>query len=83
MFENLCFSFFFWSVLKRKFQERLGDKKLPTEMRETFDEGIEQLMSATKLAGTDVERTKQYLDWISSLPWFVFCFFSVCVFLNA
>eukprot|EP01084_Bolivina_argentea_P044148 81270_1 len=40
-----------------------------SEAKEVFDEGIEKLLSAKNKESLDIETTKQYLDWISSLPW--------------
>jgi len=55
--------------LAAKFKERVKDKVMSHEAKEVFDEGIEKLLNAKNRESLDVETTKQYLDWISSLPW--------------
>ena len=55
--------------LAQKFKDRVQGKRLCPEAREVFDEGIEKLLGAKNKESLDVETTKQYLDWISSLPW--------------
>ena len=58
-----------YARLAQKFQERVQNKTMCPEAKEVFDEGIEKLINAKNKESLDVETTKQYLDWISSLPW--------------
>ena len=55
--------------LAHKFKERVEGKTMCPEARDVFEEGIEKLLNAKNKESLDVETTKQYLDWISSLPW--------------
>eukprot|EP01083_Nonionella_stella_P041166 111633_1 len=55
--------------LAAKFQDRVKGKRMSAEAKELFDEGIEKLTGARNRESLDIETTKQYLDWISSLPW--------------
>merc|ERR1719319_139940 len=55
--------------LAAKFKERVEGKTMSAEAQEVFDEGIEKLVNAKNKESLDVETTKQYLDWISALPW--------------
>ena len=57
--------------LANTFLNRVKDKILNDEVKEVFDEGIDKLLLTGKdvVPNSDLESTKQYLDWISSLPW--------------
>ena len=55
--------------LAQKFKDRVEGKTMCQEAKDVFDEGIDKLLNAKNKESLDVETTKQYLDWISSLPW--------------
>ena len=58
-------------ALATKFSERIADKEVPAEVMKTIDEELAKL-SMLEPASSEFNVTRNYLDWLTALPWSVF-----------
>lgn len=55
-------------ALIAKYHERLEGKEVPAEVQKTIDEELAKL-SSLESASSEFNVTRNYLDWLSLLPW--------------
>ena len=55
----------------QKFTERIADKTVPEDAQKTIDEELQKL-SLLETSSSEFNVTRNYLDWLTALPWGVY-----------
>ena len=58
-------------ALSQKFTERIADKTVPEDAQKTIDEELQKL-SLLETSSSEFNVTRNYLDWLTALPWGVY-----------
>ena len=58
-------------ALSQKFTERIADKTVPEDAQKTIDEELQKL-SLLETTSSEFNVTRNYLDWLTALPWGVY-----------